>query len=193
MARFNQWAQYIAVTGVIVCLLILAALALTAEAKNGQSPSEIAANVNGEVITTEQLEKALQDQIEQMNNQLERFRQSMLDKLINNLLLQQAARAEGLDANAYLKVKVENITVSEDEVDEAYVKSKHRFPATLESEVKYRIRRKLEDNRRAEALKQLLAKLRRAATVRNFLLDLERHRNAFGASKASVCADKQGR
>lgn len=125
----------------------------------------------------------------------------------------------------------------------------------LESEVKYRIRRKLEDNRRADALKQLLSKLRRSATVRNFLLEgspsdidlqpqagpslgpsearvtivefsdfecpfcrklqpilrrvlerwprdvrlvykhfpLNRHRHAFGASKAAVCADRQGR
>ena len=151
--------------------------------------------------------------------------------------------------------KVESVTVSEDEVDAAYEKSKHRFPAVLESEVKYRIRRKLEDNRRADALKQLLSKLRRSAKVRNFLLEgspsdidlqpqagpsqgppqarvtivefsdfecpfcrklqpvlrrvlerwpnevrlfykhfpLERHRHAFGASKAAVCADRQGR
>ena len=255
MARFSQCIQCISVAGAVVCLSILTSLALTSEAENGKSPDGIAANVNGEVITTEQLEKAIQGQIEQMNNQLKRFKRSMLDKLINNLLLQQAARAEGLDGNAYLKVKVENITVSENEVDKVYAKSKHRFPATLESEVKYRIRRKLEDNRRAEALKQLLAKLRRVATVRNFLLEksrseidlqtqagpslgppdarltivefsdfecpscrslqpvlrrvlerwpedvrlvykhfpLDRHRNAFGASKAAVCAGKQGR
>ena len=151
---------------------------------------------------------------------------------------------------------MESVTVSEDEVDSAYEKSKHRFPAVLESEVKYRIRRKLEDNRRADALKQLLSKLRRSAKVRNFLLEgspkrhrlaapgrplpgsvggsshhcgvqrlrvpllpkaaadpppgpgavaesmcgwststfpWNRHRHAFGASKAAVCADRQGR
>ncbi len=235
------------------CLLTLAAP--TVSARDGQSPGEIAASVDGEAIPTAQLEKAIQNQVEQMNNRIEQFKRSMLDKLINNLLLQQAARAEGLDANGYLKVKVESITVSEDEVDEAYEKSRRRFPGVLESEVKYRIRRKLEDNRRAEALKQLLSKLRRSAKVQNYLLEgpasgidlqpqagpslgppearvtivefsdfecpfcrrlqpvlrrvlerwpkevrlvykhlpLERHRNAFGAAKAAVCADRQGR
>ena len=140
-------------------------------------------------------------------------------------------------------------------MDAAYSKSRHRFPAILESEVKYRIRRELEDKRRADALKRLLSNLRRSAKVQNFLLErarsqvdlqpqvgpslgppeapltivefsdfecpfcrklqpvlrrvlmrwpkevrlvykhlpLDRHRYAFGASKAAVCADKQGR
>lgn len=226
-----------------------------AEARDGPPPNGIAANVNGELITTAHLEEAIQNQVDQMNSQLEQIKRSMLDRLINNLLLRQAARVEGLDANGYLRVKVESITVSEDEVDASYEKSKHRFPAVVESEAKYRIRRKLEDNRRAEALKRLLSKLRGAAQVRNYLLEspasavdlqpqtgpsqgpseagvtivefsdfecpfcrrlqpilrrvlerwprevrvaykhfpLERHRHAFGASKAAVCAEKQGR
>ena len=178
----------------------------------------------------------------------------MLDRLINNLLLKQAAQGEGLDLNDYLKIKVERVTVSDEEVEAAYAKSRHRFPAMLESEVKYRIRRELEDNRRSETLKRLVSKLRRSGKVENFHLErarsridlqpqagpslgpagarltivefsdfecpfcrklqpilrrvlkrwpkevrlvykhlpLERHRHAFGAAKATVCADKQG-
>ena len=84
-----------------------------AEAREGQPLDGIAAHVNGEAITTEQVEQAIRNQVDQMNSQLEQYRRSMLDQLINNLLLQQAARVEGLDANGYLKVKVESITVSE--------------------------------------------------------------------------------
>ena len=246
----RQWIVAVATVGWLSVVPVLQVVG-----RNGQPVDGIAAHVNGEPITTEQLEKTIQNQIEQTNRQLEQIKRSMLDQLINNLLLRQAARVEGLDANGYLKVKVESVTVSEDEVDAAYEKSKHRFPAVLESEVKYRIRRKLEDNRRADALKQLLSKLRRSAKVRNFLLEgspsdidlqpqagpsqgppqarvtivefsdfecpfcrklqpvlrrvlerwpnevrlfykhfpLERHRHAFGASKAAVCADRQGR
>ena len=169
MASCRKATRWIVASAAVGCLSTL--MALPAEGRDGQSPDGIAAHVNGDPIPTEQLEEAIQNQIEQMNQQLEQIRRSMLDKLINNLLLQQAARDEGLDANNYLKVKVESITVSEDEVDEAYEKSKHRFPAVLESEVKYRIRRKLEDNRRAAALKQLLSKLRRTAKVQNYLLE----------------------
>ena len=253
MAHCRKPTQWIAAVVAVGWLSIPAVQ--PAEAREGSSPDEIAAHVNGEAITKEQLEEAVQNEVDQMNQQLEQIKRSMLDQLINNLLLRQAARVEGLDANGYLKVKVESVTVSEDEVDSAYEKSKHRFPAVLESEVKYRIRRKLEDNRRADALKQLLSKLRRSAKVRNFLLEgspsnidlqpqagpsqgppqarvtivefsdfecpfcrklqpvlrrvlerwprevrlvykhfpLDRHRHAFGASKAAVCADRQGR
>lgn len=251
MTGFGKQRQ--SILAAVGCLVALATSAALAQGE--QSPDQVAASVNGEVITTAQLEEATRSRIEQMNNQLEQFKRSMLDRLINNLLLQQAARAEGLTIDGYLKGKVESVTVSEDEVEGAYEKSKDRFPGILESEVKYRIRRQLEDNRRAAELRQLLAKLRRAADVRNFLLErpennvdlqtqagpslgppearvtivefsdfecpfcrrvqpvlrrvlerwpnevrlvykhlpLERHRNAFGAAKAAVCADRQGR
>ncbi len=253
IASCSKRVHWIVVAAVVGWLSIVPVVG--AEARDGLRADGIAAHVNGESITTGQLEEAIQNEVDQMNQQLEQIKRSMLDHLINNLLLRQAARVEGLDANGFLKVNVESLTVSEDEVDAAYEKSKHRFPAVLESEVKYRIRRKLEDNRRAEALKQLLSKLRRSAKVRNFLLEgspgdvdlqpqsgpslgppqarvtivefsdfecpfcrklqpvlrkvlerwpnevrrvykhfpLDRHRHAFGASKASVCADRQGR
>ena len=253
MTNFRRRNQRVAAATVVGCLLTLAAPA--AEAREGQPPDGIAAHVNGDPITMEQLEKTIQSQIKQMNQQLQQIKRSMLDRLINNMLLQQAARAEGLDLNEYLKIKVESLRVSDEEVDAAFSKSKHRFPAILESEVKYRIRRGLEDNRRADAVKRLLSKLRRSAKMQNFLLEksrkivglqapagpsqgppaapltivefsdfecpfcrklqpvlrrvlkrwpkkvrlvykhfpLDRHRYAFSASKAAVCADKQGR
>ncbi len=245
----TQWI----VAAAAVCWLSMLALQL-AEAQDGQPADGIAAQVNGEPITTEQIEETLQTQIEQTNRQLEQIRRSMLDRLINNLLLKQVAQGEGLDLNDYLKIKVERVTVSDEEVEAAYAKSRHRFPAMLESEVKYRIRRELEDNRRSETLKRLVSKLRRSGKVENFHLErarsridlqpqagpslgpagarltivefsdfecpfcrklqpilrrvlkrwpkevrlvykhlpLERHRHAFGAAKATVCADKQG-
>lgn len=239
--------------GAVVYMCTLAVLA--AEVRDARPPDGIAAHVNGDTITMEQLEETIRSQIEQMNQQLQQVKRSMLDRLINNMLLEQAARAEGLDLNEYLKIEVESLTVSDEEVDATYSKSRHRFPAILESEVKYRMRRELEDNRRADALKRLLSNLRRSARVENFLLEgarrivdlqaragpslgppeapltivefsdfecpfcrklqpvlrrvlkrwpkevrlvykhlpLDRHRYAFGASKAAVCADEQGR
>ena len=253
LTRLNRRTHRFIHVGVVLYMLSLAVLA--AEVCDAKRTEGIAADVNGDPITMEQLEEAVQSQIEQMNQQLRQIKRSMLDRLINNMLLQQAARAEGLHLNEYLKIEVESVTVSDDEVDAAYSKSRHRFPAMLESEVKYRIQRELEDNRRSEALKRLVSKLRGSARVRNFHLErvrsrvdlqpqagpslgpaeaqvtiiefsdfecpycrklqpvlrrvlkrwpkevrlvykhlpLDRHRYAFGASKAAVCADKQGR
>ena len=111
----TQWI----VAAAAVCWLSMLALQL-AEAQDGQPADGIAAQVNGEPITTEQIEETLQTQIEQTNRQLEQIRRSMLDRLINNLLLKQAAQGEGLDLNDYLKIKVERVTVSDEEVEAAY-------------------------------------------------------------------------
>ena len=252
VASCKKPRQWIVAAAAVVWLSMVPVLQV--EARDGQPVDGIAAQINGERITTEQLEETLQTQIEQSNRRLEQIRRSMLDRLINNLLLKQAAQGEGLDLNDYLKIKVERVTVSDEEVEAAYAKSRHRFPAMLESEVKYRIRRELEDNRRSETLKRLVSKLRRSGKVENFHLErarsridlqpqagpslgpagarltivefsdfecpfcrklqpilrrvlkrwpkevrlvykhlpLERHRHAFGAAKATVCADKQG-
>ena len=77
----RQWIVAVAT----VCWLSVVPV-LQAEGRNGQPADGIAAHVNGEPITTEQLEETLQTQIEQMNRQLEQIRRSMLDRLINNLL-----------------------------------------------------------------------------------------------------------
>lgn len=130
-ANCRKPAQWIAAAAAVGWFSMLALQ--PAEAREGPPADGIAAHVNGEAITTEQLEEAIQNEVDQMNQQLEQIKRSMLDQLINNLLLRQAARVEGLDANGFLKVKVESVTVSEGEVDAAYEKSKHRFPAVLES------------------------------------------------------------
>jgi hypothetical protein len=63
------------------------------------------------------------------------------------------------------------VTVPDEEVEEAYQKSRDRFAGALASEARYRIRRDLEDKRRADALRRLLGGLRREATVTNYLLE----------------------
>lgn len=128
---------------------------------------EIVATVNGEPITGEALEEAIKAQREAIEQQLEALRRTVLFKLIDNRLVEQAARAAGLSLEAYLQASVEQVTVTDAEVEEAYQRSRWRFPGALAPEAKYRIRRELEDNRRADALRRLLERLRRGAHVTN--------------------------
>ncbi len=131
--------------------------------------AEIVAVVNGEPITAVELEESIKPQLEQISEQLERLRRTMLLKLIDNRLLEQASHAEGVSVEAYLRRHVERVTVSDQEVEEAYQRSRQQFPGALAPEAKYRIRRALEDRRRADALSELLGRLRRSARIENRL------------------------
>jgi protein-disulfide isomerase len=88
---------------------------------------------------------------------------------VDNLLLEQAARAEGITVDEYLRRHVESVAIPGAEVDQAWERSRDQFAGVLPAEAKYRIRRTLEDNRRGAALNQLLEKLRREARVTNHL------------------------
>jgi protein-disulfide isomerase len=133
------------------------------------SPNEVLALVNGEAITADRLDTELRPQLTELEQQARRLRETMLVKLIDNLLLEQAARKQNLTIEEFLKRRLEQISVSDQEVEAAWSRSRQRFPGALASEAKYRIRRALEDQKRAEALQALIRDLRRQATIINYL------------------------
>jgi len=128
------------------------------------------ATVNGEVITAAELEKTLRPQIEAMEDRLRQLREATLHRLIDNLLLRQAAQKQGINVDEYLQTRVESVAISSAEVDRAYAGSRDQFPGILPAEAKYRIRRTMEDNARAAALKNLLSTMRQEARITNALM-----------------------
>lgn len=149
-------------------VLIIWPLAIAVAQHNGQPA---AATVNGQPITLTQLDAEIKPQLARLEEQIRKLRQSILAKLIDNLLLDQAAKTEGISLDEYMRRHVERIAVADAEVEETYLRTRDRYPGALPTEAKYRIRRSLEDNRRAEALRLLLERLRRTAVVRNYLLE----------------------
>lgn len=152
-------------------MLVLSLAVVFVSLPAGFSQDKTVAVVNGESIKQQDLDAAIRSQLDVINNQILSLKQNGLNRLIDNLLIQQAARAEGVSVEEYLARNVERITVSAAEVDEAYERSKNQLPPTLVPEAKYRIRRSLEDNRRGEAMQLLLQNLRRQARVDNLLLE----------------------
>ena len=128
------------------------------------------ATVNGEAIPAGQLENTLRPQLRAMEDRVRQMRQTALDKLIDNLLLEQAARSQGISVDQYLQTRVESVTVPSADIDRAYDGSRDQFPGVLPAEAKYRIRRTMEDNARATALRGLLHSLRQKAQVTNRLV-----------------------
>ena len=133
-------------------------------------PDRAVATVNGEAITSAQVDAAVQTQLEELEQRARQLRQTALNKLIDNLLIEQAARAAGTDTAEFLRRHVESVGVSPSEVDDTYERNGRQFSGVLPAEAKYRVRRTLEDNRRAAALKTLLERLRREARISNQLL-----------------------
>ena len=82
-------------------------------------------------------------ELEDMEKRARQLRQTALNKLIDNLLLEQAARKAGTDTDGYLRRNVESVEVSPAEVDQAYVQSQKQFLGVLPAEAKYRIRKNL--------------------------------------------------
>jgi len=158
-------ARLIPGLSVVVCSLLLS----WADDRPGDA-NRVVATVNGEDITSGQLDAAVRTQLDDLEQRARQLRQTALNKLIDNLLLEQAARAAGTDTGDYLHRNVESVEVSPAEVDQAYERSRNQFLGVLPAEAKYRIRRTLEDNRRAAALNVLLERLRRQAEVRNHLM-----------------------
>lgn len=134
------------------------------------SPEKVLATVNGQPITTAQLEAAARPQLVQLEERARQIRDATLNKLIDNVLIEQAARAQGMSTDEYINRQVESVSVSSGEVDQAYSRNHDQFGGALPAEAKYRIRRTLEDNTRATALQQLLGKLRQEARVSNYVV-----------------------
>jgi protein-disulfide isomerase len=112
----------------------------------------------------------MRPQVQAIEDRLRQLRQETLNKLIENVLLEQAARAEGLSVDEYLARRIESIQVPASDVDQAYARSRDQFPGILPAEAKYRIRRTLEDNARAAAMNSLLKTLQENASVTNYLI-----------------------
>lgn len=85
--------------------------------------------------------------------------------MIDNILIKQAAAAQGVSVDEFLRTRIENIAVPEEDVESEFERRKSQFPAALPAEAKYRIRRELEDRRRGRALTELVKELRSRAEI----------------------------
>jgi protein-disulfide isomerase len=155
---------------VMALLSISTLLHAMAQARDPETPkSEILATVNGQAITVSQLEEAIRPQVDPLKRQIERTTDAALSTLIDNLILEQAAKSDAFSVEEYLRLNLKVSAVADEEVERAYEGGKHQFPGFPPWEAKYRIRKGMEEKRRSEALAHLLQNLRKKANITNFL------------------------
>jgi len=176
-----------------------AALALPAvvcaQQGSGQSgaplPADAAARVGDRVITMKEVDDAWRqaDPVEhtRATQQLYDGRKQTLDRMIADMLIEQAAKAKGVPADQLVKNETaRRITpVTDAEIDAFYEQNKARMQGKPLADMRPAIRNYLEEQRQAAARNSLVAELRKAGPPIRLALDPPRQTVATAATDPS--------
>ena len=127
------------------------------------TPKEVLAEIDGEKITAEQVEKPLGNQISKLQEQIYNLKREKLEAIIAEKLLAKEAARRGVTVTALIDKEVTSKVglVTEQEVDDFYQKNKAQMRGE-EATVRQQIRSYLQNQklvaRRAEFLESLAAK-----------------------------------
>ncbi|MBI4367205.1 MAG: thioredoxin domain-containing protein [Deltaproteobacteria bacterium] len=139
---------------------------VAAPSVDGADPAVIA-TVNGEAISSEELNTAAEPQLKQVKTQIYQIKKNALDDLVEKKLIAAAAKQAGQSAEAYLKAKVGD-TVKEptsEEMQQLYDQKKAQLGNKSFEEMKGQIRDYLVDTRTDAAHQALLAELKKDAQI----------------------------
>jgi protein-disulfide isomerase len=158
------WHETSSRIGILVGLaLALGAAAVWAQAPPGKSLAE----VNGQPITEEEIDKAIAGQLSKLNEQIYTLRQQRVEATFRDrLLAQEAARRKVsvpklLDAEVTSKVGV----VTEEEVEQFYQANKGPFGTADEMEIREQIRGRLQAQKISAQREAFVQSLRKNAKV----------------------------
>ena len=152
---------------IILMLFMLGFGALAAEAA-----PPVLAEIDGEAITNEEVERALGGRLQRLEEQLYELKRQKLEEMIDERLLARAAAARGLSVQALLarEADARRASVTDDEVRRFYEASRHQLRGSeteLRDQIRgfLQIRAQLQDEAGAESRKLLLQSLRSQSKV----------------------------
>lgn len=162
MYRRDHWMIAVA------CLWSIAAIAQSPPPSNSSEPVAV---VGGKPISEEELNAAIEPQLQQLRNQEYEVKKQALDNLINNKLLEAEAQRKGITAEELLKQEVDSKVPdpTDAEVHAFYQGQKDRIKRPLE-EVQDQIRQLLKQNRQQQLRQAYLQSLRDQTEVTIHLL-----------------------
>src|SRR3990172_10935188 len=157
--------------GLVLLLGFLGARAAIGEERQEKTKEQsVAARVDEQVITMQDLENALAPQFAKLKEQKYQLMQSKLDELIEGRLLEQEAKRRGMTVEALLKAEVlSKVTkVTEVEVTSFITENKARLRGET-AELRPRVRNYLRDEKVAQQQRAYVAGLLQGAKVATFL------------------------
>jgi protein-disulfide isomerase len=138
---------------------------------NEAERARVLASVNGQNITSGEIEDDLRPLVGQTQEQVYLLRKNDVDQRVNDILLAQEAQKRGVTERALLESEISSKVpvVTEAQAQDFYNKNKERIGGMDFTQAKYQIIQFMqgEEQRKLEAA--LVAKLRNGATVQTFL------------------------
>jgi len=160
--RFQRrWA------GAALCGLILA-ITLAVPWVRAETPAtKPLAEVNGEAITAQDLERALGAKLAQLQEQVYQLKRQELDELIAQRLLAQEAAKRGISVAALLDAEVTSkvALITETEIEAVYKENKARLSGVDETAAREKVRAALQQHKLATQRKLFVDSLRSQAKV----------------------------
>jgi protein-disulfide isomerase len=131
---------------------------------------EIVASVDGVPISAEELDASAKAQLQKLIAQIYQTRRRVLDGMIEEMLIEKAAKEQGMSAEEFVKQNVDaKVTPpTDEEVKEFYEAQKARIKIPFE-QMKERIAAHIKNTRTAEKRRELIASLKEKADVKILL------------------------
>ncbi len=150
-----------------ICTLVIAAAILALISAFGSaraaSPNPVVATVGTHRITQEEVDRSILQSVNPAR--LYDLRKSALDRMINDYLLNQAAKQAHVAPDAYIKSQIHSKKITEADAKKYYNDNKDRFGKTTFDQVKVRLIVALQQQADSQQIDQALAKLRAAEQV----------------------------
>jgi hypothetical protein len=179
----------------VVALALALPAVVCAQQGSGQPspplPADVAARVGDRVITMNEVDEAWRraDPVEhtRATQQLYEGRRQTLDRMIADMLIEQAARAKGVAAEQYAREETaKRVTpVTDSEIDTFYEQNKARMQGKPLDDMRPAIRNYLEEQRQAAARESLVAELRKAGPAVRVGIDPPRQTVAVASTDPS--------
>jgi len=150
----------------ILCSLVLA-LMLAGPIVRAETGTGAPAEVNGEAITAEDLERALGARLAQLQEQIYTLKRQELDGLIAQRLLAQEAAKRGISVAALLDAEVTSkvALITETEIEAVFQENKARLSGVDETAAREKVRAALQQHKLATQRKLFVDSLRSQAKV----------------------------
>ena len=150
---------------------------LVTEVTPPETPADrarVLATVNGQNITSAEVEDFLRPMIFNMQDEVYKLRKTQLDLRINDLLLEQEAQKRKLTARALLDAEVSPLIkkVTEEDARLYYENNKDRMNGSFE-QLKLRIIDYMQRSQEENVEKSFAERLRRGASIQTFLMPPE--------------------
>lgn len=153
-----------------MCIVVVIAASCTAQAQGISAPlDDVVATVNGRQITRTELDERIRPQLHRLEERIFQLRQSALQTLIAEILIEQEAAKRSVSIGSILAGLASGARVEPTEVEAAYDRSRSGVGTIAEFEAKEQIRENLIRRRRGEAFQKMVGDLRKQARIEVFL------------------------